>query len=118
MKTTLKSIIAMLLVFTFSTANASSVKDCGWLTIVDMTVIAEHALPEHEGHYLVIRPGEDRGWQCQDYDFFYLSVSDPAFNAIFSMAKDALNNGKKARIGVHGSQGIYNGYQKIMFLNI
>ena len=118
MKTTLKSIVAIFLALAFSNTNASSVKDCGWLTIVDMTVIAEHALPEHEEHYLVIRPGDDSGWQCQDYDFFYLSVSDPAFDAIFLMAKDALNNGKKARIGVHGSQGIYNGYQKIMFLNI
>ena len=69
-------------------------------------------------HYVVIRPGADRSWQCQDYDFFYLEMSDPAFGYILTMAKDAHNLGKKVRIGVHSTQGIYNGYQKIMFLNI
>lgn len=113
----MRLLFTIIFVIACSSAQAQ-VKDCGWITIKNVNVLADHALDGYEGHYMTIRPGDDLSWECEGVKFLYLKIEDPAFEAIRDMAVDAYQNNKKARFVIHGNEGIYNGYKKIMAIEI
>ena len=99
----MKYIFIFLSAAVMSVAVNAGILDCGLQTINVIYVQSERPDGSIHQNKLLIIMGSDKSAACEDVDFGYMDIDDPAFSGILSMSLAARMAGEKIRIVVNDS---------------